>query len=138
MEFKELFNLSGARSRLLKRVLMIASAAAIVTASGSALADLPKSGSIIMFGQSRENPYFGQNAVGVADTAAKFGWEYTYVESSSQEQQDAAIQQMLATGKKPLGIVLNPVSGAAAVASEQAIKQAGIPLAILNQVPSAE
>ncbi|RJG47334.1 sugar-binding protein [Mesorhizobium sp. DCY119] len=116
----------------------MAAAVAMAIGCSGALAEMPTSGSIIMFGQSRENPYFGQNAVGAADIAKKFGWDLTYVEASSQEQQDAAIQQMLATGNKPIGIVLNPVSGAAAVASELAIKQAGIPLAILNQVPSAE
>ncbi|WP_108259506.1 sugar ABC transporter substrate-binding protein [Mangrovicoccus ximenensis] len=113
-------------------------AAALSAAGGAAFADLPESGSIVMFGQSRENPYFGQNAVGVADVAQEFGWEVTYVESSTQEQQDAAIQQLLATGGKPIGIVLNPVSGAAAVASEMSITQAGIPLVLLNQAPVPE
>lgn len=112
-------------------------AAASLTCS-AALAELPSEGSIIMFGQSRENPYFGQNAVGAEDVSKEFGWEFTYVESSTQEQQDAAIQQLLATGGQPLGIVLNPISGAAAVASEFSITQAGIPLVILNQVPSEE
>ncbi|MCP2138465.1 ABC-type sugar transport system substrate-binding protein [Rhizobium sp. SLBN-94] len=101
-------------------------------------AELPESGSIIMFGQSRENPYFGQNAVAVQDIAKEHGWTFTYVESSSQEQQDSAIQQMLSAGDKPIGVVLNPVSGAAAVASEMSLKDAGIPVVILNQVPSAE
>jgi ABC-type sugar transport system substrate-binding protein len=113
-------------------------AAAAAFSCGSALAELPKEGKIVMFGQSRENPYFGQNAVGAGDIAKQFGWEFTYVEASSQEQQDAAIQQLLATGEKPIGIVLNPVSGAAAVASELSITQAGIPLVILNQVPTAD
>jgi ABC-type sugar transport system substrate-binding protein len=110
----------------------------MVMACGGAQAEVPSSGTVIMFGQSRENPYFGQNAVGAADVGKKFGWDLTYIEASSQEQQDSAIQQMLATGKKPLGIILNPVSGAAAVASELAIKQAGLPLVLLNQVPSKE
>lgn len=116
-------------------------ATAAVTATmtcTAALAELPSDGAIVMFGQSRENPYFGQNAVGAGDVAAEFGWDFTYVESSSQEAQDAAIQQLLATGQKPVGIVLNPISGAAAVASELAITSAGIPLVILNQVPSEE
>ncbi|WP_335947097.1 MULTISPECIES: sugar ABC transporter substrate-binding protein [Salipiger] len=111
---------------------------ALALGGSAALAELPDSGSIVMFGQSRENPYFGQNAVGAADVAKQFGWDLTYVESATQEQQDAAIQQLLATGGDPLGIVLNPVSGAAAVASELAITSAEIPLVLLNQVPSAE
>lgn len=111
---------------------------AAVLACGAAWAELPKEGAIVMFGQSRENPYFGQNAVGAEAVAKEFGWSFTYIESASQEQQDAAIQQVLATGEKPVGIVLNPVSGAAAVASELAMKDAGIPVVVLNQVPSAE
>ncbi|MBB3386210.1 MULTISPECIES: sugar ABC transporter substrate-binding protein [unclassified Rhizobium] len=104
--------------------------------AGTLHAELPKSGAIIMFGQSRENPYFGQNAVAVQDIAKKQGWTFSYVEASSQEQQDSAIQQMLSTGDKPIGVVLNPVSGAAAIASEMALKDAGIPVVILNQVPA--
>lgn len=113
-------------------------AVAAVLGSGAARAELPGEGAIVMFGQSRENPYFGQNAVGAGDVAAQYGWTFTYIEASSQEQQDAAIQQLLATGEKPIGIVLNPVSGSAAVASEMAITAAGIPLVILNQVPAKE
>lgn len=123
------------RGPLLGKVAAIAFA---VAGPGAVHAELPTSGTIMMFGQSRENPYFGQNAVGAESVAKTLGWNVVYVESSSQEQQDGAIQQLLATGEKPIGIVLNPVSGTAAVASEMAIKQAGIPLAILNQVPSAE
>lgn len=113
-------------------------AASLAVGCGAAWAELPTEGQIVMFGQSRENPYFGQNAVGAGDFASEQGWDFTYIESSSQEQQDAAIQQLLATGQKPLGIVLNPISGAAAVASELSITSAGIPLVILNQVPSEE
>ncbi|MGR3376571.1 sugar ABC transporter substrate-binding protein [Salipiger abyssi] len=120
------------------RLGALAMTTALVAVGGMARADLPEAGSIVMFGQSRENPYFGQNAVGAADVAKEFGWDFTYVEAATQEQQDAAIQQLLATGGDPIGIVLNPVSGAAAVASEMAITQAGIPLVLLNQVPSAE
>lgn len=117
---------------------LAATAVAATMTCSVAYAELPGEGSIVMFGQSRENPYFGQNAVGAGDVAAEFGWDFTYVESSSQEQQDAAIQQLLATGQSPIGIVLNPISGAAAVASELSITNAGIPLVILNQVPSKE
>ncbi|GKY87052.1 sugar ABC transporter substrate-binding protein [Sinisalibacter aestuarii] len=122
------------------RWLSVAATAAVTATMTctAAWAELPGEGSIVMFGQSRENPYFGQNAVGAGDVAAEFGWDFTYVESSTQEAQDAAIQQLLATGQKPIGIVLNPISGAAAVASELAITQAGIPMVILNQVPSKE
>jgi ABC-type sugar transport system substrate-binding protein len=128
------------KAALMFRSMMVASTAMVasVLACGVAMAELPKEGAIVMFGQSRENPYFGQNAVGAEDIAKQYGWTFTYVEASSQEQQDAAIQQMLAAGEKPIGVVLNPVSGAAAVASEMAMKDAGIPVVILNQVPSAE
>lgn len=127
-----------AKPKFLPAALSWATVAAVTLTGSAAWAELPGEGSIVMFGQSRENPYFGQNAVGAEDVAKEFGWEFSYVESATQEQQDAAIQQLLATGGKPLGIVLNPVSGAAAVASEFAITQAGIPLVLLNQVPSAE
>lgn len=129
---------SKIRSSALARASTACLAAAASVWAGAAMAELPVEGAIVMFGQSRENPYFGQNAVGAGDIAKQYGWEFTYVESSSQEQQDAAIQQLLSAGEKPLGIVLNPVSGAAAVASELAITSAGIPLVILNQVPSKE
>lgn len=111
---------------------------AIMGLAGAVQAELPKTGSIIMFGQSRENPYFGQNAVAVQDIAKEHGWTFTYIESSSQEQQDSAIQQMLSTGDKPIGVVLNPISGAAAVASEMSLRDADIPVVILNQVPAPE
>ncbi|MBO9112671.1 MULTISPECIES: sugar ABC transporter substrate-binding protein [Rhizobium/Agrobacterium group] len=126
------------RSIALQLGFLTTSMLGVLTVTGTAHAELPKSGAIVMFGQSRENPYFGQNAVAVQDIAKKQGWTFTYVEASSQEQQDSAIQQMLSTGDKPIGVVLNPVSGAAAVASEMALKDAGIPVVILNQVPAPE
>lgn len=98
--------------------------------------ELPTSGTVQFFGQSRENPYFGLNVDGAKSVADKHGWDVKYVESTSQEEQDAAIQQMLVQGEKPLGVILNPISGQAAIASEQAIKAAGIPLVIINQVPA--
>lgn len=100
--------------------------------------DLPSSGTVQFFGQSRENPYFGLNVDGAKSVADEHGWDVKYVESTSQEEQDAAIQQMLVQGEKPLGVILNPISGQAAVASEMAIKAAGIPLVILNQVPRSD
>ncbi|MFJ6095653.1 sugar ABC transporter substrate-binding protein [Williamsia muralis] len=108
--------------------------------SGNAAAPtgMPESGTVIMFGQSRENPYFGQNEVGARQIAEEYGWTLNYVESSTQEEQDSAIQQMLSQGDKPIGVLLNPISGSAAVASEQGIKSAGIPLVLLNQVPTEE
>lgn len=130
---------TGNRQKHFRTITLAATAiSAAVMACGAAWAELPKQGAIVMFGQSRENPYFGQNAVGAEAVAKQYGWTLTYVEAASQEQQDAAIQQMLATGDKPIGVVLNPVSGAAAVASEMAMKEAGIPVVILNQVPAPE
>ncbi|OZE79178.1 sugar-binding protein [Rhodococcus sp. 15-649-1-2] len=108
------------------------------TASTSALEGLPDSGEVIYFGVSQENPYFGQTELGARNVASTFGWDLSYVEASTQDEQDSAIQQMLAQGNYPIGVVLNPISGEAAVASEQAIKAAGIPLVILNQVPTEE
>jgi ABC-type sugar transport system substrate-binding protein len=103
-----------------------------------AAGELPSSGTVQFFGQSRENPYFGLNVDGAKSIADKHGWDVKYVESTSQEEQDAAIQQMLVQGEKPLGVILNPISGQAAVASEMAIKSGGIPLVILNQVPRSD
>ncbi|MDV6281748.1 sugar ABC transporter substrate-binding protein [Rhodococcus jostii] len=108
------------------------------SSTSSAPDGMPSSGEVMFFGQSRENPYFGQNEIGAREVAESYGWDVSYVEASTQEEQDSAIQQMLAQGAKPVGVVLNPISGEAAVASEQAIKAAGIPLVILNQVPTEE
>lgn len=126
------------KSKFIPAALSWAAVTAATLSGSAAWAELPTEGSIVMFGQSRENPYFGQNAVGAEAVAKKHGWEFSYVESSTQEQQDAAIQQLLATGGQPIGIVLNPISGAAAIASEYSITQAGIPLVLLNQAPSEE
>lgn len=108
------------------------------SSTSSAPDGMPSSGEVMFFGQSRENPYFGQNEIGAHEVAESYGWDVSYVEASTQEEQDSAIQQMLAQGAKPVGVVLNPISGEAAVASEQVIKAAGIPLVILNQVPTEE
>lgn len=101
-------------------------------ASGS----LPKSGEVVFFSQSQENPYITQMKLGAEKEAKKYGWTLKFVENNnSQEQQDQQIQQVLAGGKKPLGIILHPFLAKSARASQQAIKAAGIPLIITNQVP---
>jgi ABC-type sugar transport system substrate-binding protein len=125
--------------------LSFASAAVLLTACGAGstgsaganagTGEFPSSGTVQFFGPSTENPYFGENVKGAQEVAQKHGWEVGHVESSSQEEQDAAVQQMLAQGEKPVGVILNPIAGEAAIATEQAIKAAGIPLVLLNQVP---
>lgn len=97
--------------------------------------ELPTSGVVKYFGPSRDNPYFGENEVGATAAAEELGWTLEYVEGLTQEDQDAAIQQMLSQGEDPVGVVMYPVAGEAAIGSEQAIMEAGIPLAILGQVP---
>jgi ABC-type sugar transport system substrate-binding protein len=100
---------------------------------------LPKSGEVVFFGISQQNPYIKQWHLGARNQAKKYGWSLRYVESqNSQQQQDTQITQLLGSGKKPLGIVLSPFAGEAAAASMLAIKRARIPLVIIDAEPSAE
>jgi ABC-type sugar transport system substrate-binding protein len=97
---------------------------------------LPKSGEIVFFGLSQQNPYVKQWNRGATAQAKAYGWTLRYVESqNSQTQQDTQITQLLGSGKKPLGIILAPFAGKAAAASMLAIKRAKIPLIIIDAEP---
>lgn len=138
-----LTGLRGAR----KRVLIAAGATAALLLAGcggaagndasapDAVDGLPGSGTVHFFGASTENPYFQLNADGAEEAAAEFGWDFTHTQSNTQEEQDAAVQQMLTQGEKPIGVLLYPIAGEAAIATEQAIMSAGIPLILMGQVP---
>ena len=100
---------------------------------------LPKGGEVVFFGISQQNPYVKQWHLGAAAQAKTYGWTLRYVESqNSQQQQDTQITQLLASGKKPLGIVLSPFAGKAAAASMLAIKRAKVPLVIIDAEPPAD
>jgi ABC-type sugar transport system substrate-binding protein len=104
--------------------------------SHSASSALPKSGEVVFFGISQQNPYVRQWHLGSASQAKTYGWTLRYVESqNSQTQQDTQITQLLGSGKKPLGIILSPFAGKAAAASMLAIKKAKIPLIIIDAQP---
>jgi ABC-type sugar transport system substrate-binding protein len=97
---------------------------------------LPKSGEVVFFGISQQNPYVKQWHLGAEAQAKTYGWTLRYVESqNSQQQQDTQITQLLGSGKKPLGIILSPFAGKAAAASMLAIKKAKIPLIIIDAEP---
>lgn len=107
--------------------------------SASAGSALPKSGEVVFFGISQQNPYIKQWHLGAASQAKTYGWTLRYVESqNSQQQQDTQITQLLGSGKKPLGIVLSPFAGKGAAASMLAIKKAKIPLVIIDAEPPAD
>src|SRR5215469_16138868 len=55
---------------------------------------LPKSGLIVFFGTSTQNPYLAEDSAGAQAQAKKYGWTYRYVETNnSQSQQDGQITQ---------------------------------------------
>jgi ABC-type sugar transport system substrate-binding protein len=106
--------------------------------TASAGRSLPKSGQIVFFGTSTQNPYLAEDSAGAQAQAKKYGWSYRYVESdNSQQQQDGQITQFLGSGQKPLAIILNAFSADAAAASMNAIQQAHIPLVVVDSVPPA-
>lgn len=108
---------------------------------GSASADggLPDSGEVVLFGLSRQNPYVAQWEEGARAQAEEYGWTLRYVETAnSQQQQDGQITQLLGSPDQPIGIILSPFEGEAAAASMQAIKDAGIPLNIIDAHPPPE
>src|SRR5262245_50234135 len=99
-------------------VVSLAVAASAAWGSAGSSSALPKSGEVVFFGISQQNPYVKQWNLGAAYQAKKYGWTLRYVESAnSQQQQDTQITQLLASGKKPVGIVLSPFAGKAAAAS---------------------
>jgi ABC-type sugar transport system substrate-binding protein len=100
---------------------------------------LPESGEVVFFGLSQQNPYVAQWHEGARTQAEEYGWTLRYVESqNSQQEQDGQITQLLGSPDQPLGIVLAPFQGEAAAASMQAIKNAGIPLVIIDAEPPVE
>jgi len=120
-------------------VVSLAVAASAAWGSAGTSSALPKSGEVVFFGISQQNPYVKQWNLGAAYQAKKYGWTLRYVESAnSQQQQDTQITQLLASGKKPVGIVLSPFAGKAAAASMLAIKRAKIPLIIIDAEPPAD
>lgn len=101
--------------------------------------ELPESGEVVFFGLTQQNPYVAQWHEGARDQAEEYGWTLRYVESqNSQQQQDGQITQLLGSPDEPLGIILAPFQGEAAAASMQAIKNAGIPLIIIDAEPPAD
>jgi ABC-type sugar transport system substrate-binding protein len=99
---------------------------------------LPKSGEVVFFGLTQQNPYVAQWHQGAALQAKKYGWTLRYVEATqSQQQQDSQIQQVLTSSTKPIAIILSPFDGNAAAASMLAIKKAGIPLVVIDSQPPA-
>jgi ABC-type sugar transport system substrate-binding protein len=124
--------------------MVAAVAAALALAGGvAALAQgasgsLPKSGTVVFFGLSQQNPYVAQWHVGAQLEAKKLGWKLNYVEDqNSQSQQDSQISQVLGGGTKPIGVILSPFEASAAAASMLAIKKAGIPLMVIDAPPPA-
>ena len=147
-----------ARPKIIRRatLLVVALGAAVIAAAwgsssssiaagsgtakqqASAASALPKSGEIVFFGTSTQNPYLAEDSAGAQAQAKKYGWTYKYVESdNSQQQQDGQITQFLGSGQKPLAIILNAFSADAAAASMNAIQQAHIPLIVVDSVPPA-
>lgn len=108
------------------------------TSSSSSDGSVPASGEVVFFGLPQDNPYVGQMVMGATEQAKKYGWTLKFVESSAQPEQDNAIQQLLAGGQKPVGVILHPALASSAVASENALMKANLPLIITNQVPSEE
>jgi ABC-type sugar transport system substrate-binding protein len=116
----------------------IAAGSGAAKQQASAAGALPKSGEIVFFGTSTQNPYLAEDSAGAQAQAKKYGWTYKYVESdNSQQQQDGQITQFLGSGQKPLAIILNAFSADAAAASMNAIQQAHIPLIVVDSVPPA-
>jgi ABC-type sugar transport system substrate-binding protein len=131
-----------------RRVAMVMVIASIVGGYGAASSaastsvpggELPESGEVVFFGLSQQNPYVAQWHEGARAQAEEYGWTLRYVESqNSQQEQDGQITQLLGSPDQPLGVILAPFQGEAAAASMQAIKEAGIPLIIIDAEPPVE
>jgi ribose transport system substrate-binding protein len=140
------------RTRWIRRALLACLAIALTAAvaacgssggtasagSSSGGSALPKSGEVVFFGLTQQNPYVAQWHAGAAEQAKKYGWTLRYIEATqSQQQQDSQIQQVLTSGTKPIAIILSPYDGNAAATAMLQIKKAGIPLVIIDSQPPA-
>ncbi|MCB8881523.1 sugar ABC transporter substrate-binding protein [Acidisoma cellulosilytica] len=93
-------------------------------------------GEIVYFLPSSTNPYIGQMERGAKAKAAESGYAVKFLENNfNQAEQNAQVQQQLASGEKVAGYVWYPFDNAAGVGAMRALSRTGVPVVVTNQLP---
>jgi ABC-type sugar transport system substrate-binding protein len=107
---------------------------AAVVATGPAAAE--SKGLIVVFMPPGTDNYLAQWQLGAREKAKDLGYDIKIIESSrDQAEQDAQVQQQLASGEEVAGFIWWPYVNAAGTGSLRALSQTGKPVIFTNQYP---
>lgn len=125
------------KSSTLRRLRGVAMAAAATMAVGmGSSAQAADTGPIVVFMPPGTDNYLAQWQVGARTKAEELGYDIKIIESSrDQAEQDAQVQQQLASGEDVAGFIWWPYVNAAGTGSLRALSQTGKPLIFTNQYP---
>lgn len=118
-----------------------ASAIGLTSCSSSDGGDRAASDSteVVMFSPTSSHPYLAAAIAGATEQLEADGYTLTAVENNfDQTEQDTQVQQYLASGEKPAGIIWWPADSSAGIASLSRLHQLGVPIVQMNQTPLPE
>ena len=124
--------------RNLKYATMAIAAGVALAASGGAFApaEAAGKGTIMVFMPPGTDNYLAQWQAGAKNKASELGYDIKIIESSrDQAEQDAQVQQHLASGEDVVGYIWWPYVNAAGTGSLRALSQTGKPVIFTNQYP---
>lgn len=119
--------------RLIVSALVALSVAGLAAAGGTASTKADK-GTVAVFIPSTTNNYIATMVATSRKAFAAAGYKMELYENNfDQTQEDQQVQQYLASGKKPAGIVWFPADNKAGIASARRLKTTGAPIVQTNQ-----
>ncbi len=122
---------------MFKSVISLAAAAAM-TAMLSFGAAAQSKGLIVVFMPPGTDNYLAQWQEGAKNKAKDLGYDIKIIESSrDQAEQDAQVDQQLASGEEVVGFIWWPYVNAAGTGSLRKLHQSGKPVIFTNQYPIA-
>ncbi len=124
--------------RSLKAATMAVAVGVAIVAAGGAIAPVAAQGKgmIIVFMPPGTDNYLAQWQAGARNKAAELGYDIKIIESSrDQAEQDAQVQQHLASGEEVVGYIWWPYVNAAGTGSLRSLSQTGKPVIFTNQYP---
>ena len=122
--------------RLRGAALSLAAGTAVAAFGFGTQAVVAADGPIVVFMPPGTDNYLAQWQVGAKTKAKELGYEIKIIESSrDQAEQDAQVQQQLASGEDVAGFIWWPYVNAAGTGSLRALSQTGKPVIFTNQYP---
>jgi ABC-type sugar transport system substrate-binding protein len=116
--------------------LVAAAAMAAMVGLGPQAAFAQSKGQIVVFMPPGTDNYLAQWQLGAKEKAKDLGYDIKIIESSrDQAEQDAQVQQQIASGEEVVGYIWWPYVNAAGTGSLRALHQTGKPVIFTNQYP---